>query len=131
VGELGHSTRARLELITIAELTGGFQMKKRRLLIGLVIAVMISAGLYCEVRRGCAMTSIGPAPYASEVASLEHQCVPWYIRSGQWRADVRSLAAVLRYLAESDSIAQTNPVPPKADNVRLDQAEAVETTAKG
>lgn len=48
---------------------------------------------------------------------LEQPGVPWYIRSGQWRADMRSLVAVLRYLAQPESLGQTNPMPAKADNV--------------
>ena len=43
--------------------------------------------------------------------------LPWYIRSGQWQADMRSLAAVLRYLADADDLAQTNPIPPRTDDV--------------
>jgi hypothetical protein len=45
--------------------------------------------------------------------------MPWYIRSGQWRADMRSLAAALRYLTDLEqtaSAAQTNLIPPKASN---------------
>jgi len=36
----------------------------------------------------------------------------WYIRSGQWRADLRSLVAVLEYLREPAGIGQTNGLPP-------------------
>jgi hypothetical protein len=32
----------------------------------------------------------------------------WYVRSGQWRADLRSVAAAIEYLAEPATIAQTN-----------------------
>ena len=42
--------------------------------------------------------------------------VPWYIRSGQWQADMRSLEAILRYLTDSEVIAQTNSMPTKADD---------------
>jgi hypothetical protein len=47
------------------------------------------------------------------------RAMPWYLRSGQWRADMRSLAAVLRYLTDSEDTAsttQTNLMPAKADN---------------
>jgi hypothetical protein len=42
--------------------------------------------------------------------------ISWYIRSGQWQADLRSLAALLRYLEDSGEVAQTNPTPAKAGN---------------
>jgi hypothetical protein len=41
--------------------------------------------------------------------------MPWYLRSGQWRADMRSIGALLRYLTDAEQIAQTNPVPVKAE----------------
>ena len=41
----------------------------------------------------------------------------WYVRSGQWRADMRSLAAAIQYLSESATVAQTNGPAAKADNV--------------
>jgi len=41
----------------------------------------------------------------------------WYFRSGQWRADMRSVVAALRYLAQSETISQTNLTRTKADNV--------------
>ena len=41
----------------------------------------------------------------------------WYVRSGQWRADMRSLAAAIQYLSESVPVAQTNGLVTKADNV--------------
>jgi len=47
------------------------------------------------------------------------RAMPWYIRSGQWRADMRSLAAALRYLTDLEqtaSAAQTNLIPSKASN---------------
>lgn len=45
--------------------------------------------------------------------------MPWYFHSGQWRADMRSLAAALRYLTDCEStaaVAQTNFIASKADN---------------
>jgi hypothetical protein len=42
---------------------------------------------------------------------------PWYIRSGQWHADMRSLIAALRFLAQSDRVEQTNLMTAKADKV--------------
>lgn len=64
-----------------------------------------------------------PVPNQCLVASnnpAATRAMPWYIRSGQWRADMRSLAAALRYLTDSESTAalipQTNFIPGKADN---------------
>ncbi len=41
--------------------------------------------------------------------------VPWYIRSGQWRADIRTLNALLHYLTEPQKVAQTNGMPVNAE----------------
>ena len=41
----------------------------------------------------------------------------WYVRSGQWRADIRSVAAAIQYLSEPGTVAQTNGPAAKADNV--------------
>jgi len=41
----------------------------------------------------------------------------WYVRSGQWRADMRSVAAAIQYLSEPVTVAQTNGPVIKADNV--------------
>ena len=41
-------------------------------------------------------------------AHLLRGTLPWYVHSGQWRADVQTLAAVLRYLTDADKVAQTN-----------------------
>jgi hypothetical protein len=54
------------------------------------------------------MASNGPV-------SLDRLSMPWYIRSGQWQGDLRSLGALLKYLTDSDETAQTNVIPVKAD----------------
>jgi len=41
----------------------------------------------------------------------------WYVRSGQWRADMRSVAAAIQYLSEPVTVAQTNGPVVKADKV--------------
>jgi hypothetical protein len=78
-------------------------------------AAILATSLICYVGPGTVPKDIPKTLPAKDLASLEHECVPWYIRSGQWRADVRSLAAVLRYLAESDVSGRTNPLPTRAD----------------
>lgn len=60
-----------------------------------------------------------PVLVASNNPAGPTRALPWYIRSGQWRADMRSLAAALRYLTDSESAAAaapTNFIPGKADN---------------
>jgi hypothetical protein len=47
-------------------------------------------------------------------AATSHIRMAWYVRSGQWQADLRSLVALLRYLEDSAEVAQTNPTPAKA-----------------
>jgi hypothetical protein len=42
--------------------------------------------------------------------------VPWYFRSRQWQADMRSLAAGMRYLTDTEQIAKTNQIPAKAND---------------
>ena len=72
-----------------------------------IVMVLLSGERICEPHGGftgagmvsdCGpMTSSGPKrPGAS-----------WYFRSGQWRADLRSLVAVLQYLREPVGLAQT------------------------
>jgi len=63
-------------------------------------------------RTAPVVASAQPSPNAFEQAGM-----PWYFRSGQWRADIRSLVAALRYLTQSETIAQTNLTLTKADNV--------------
>ena len=42
------------------------------------------------------------------VFSARHATLPWYMRSGQWQADIRSLTAAWRYITDADLVAQTN-----------------------
>jgi hypothetical protein len=84
---------------------------------GLLIFAILFLGPFRKAHTGLDGTSIPTAAPSSGAALLEGPGVPWYIRSGQWRADVRSLVAALRYLTESDSVAQTNLVPAKAEKV--------------
>lgn len=82
----------------------------------LAIALLLNGGL----REAPNQPNLGSvrAPAAASVATLvEQQGVPWYFHSGQWRADVRSLIAALRYLTQSDSMVQTNPMPTRAHRV--------------
>jgi hypothetical protein len=37
--------------------------------------------------------------------------LPRYLRSGQWRADLRSLDALVHYLSEPNLIMETNQIP--------------------
>lgn len=48
---------------------------------------------------------------------LKRVTVPWYLRSGQWQADIRSLAAVWRYLTDADLAGQTNGSPATSRDV--------------
>ena len=72
--------------------------------------------LFSGLLNDCAGPEFASPPFMASNSTVPGTGVPWYFRSGQWRADMRSLAEVLRYLAESQKIAQTNPVPAKADN---------------
>jgi hypothetical protein len=48
--------------------------------------------------------------------SVTRMRVRWYFGNRQWQADMRSLAAVVRYLTDSEQMAQTNPIPRKAND---------------
>jgi hypothetical protein len=48
------------------------------------------------------------------VYSARRATLPWYMRSGQWQADIRSLAAAWRYITDADLVAQTNGTPLRA-----------------
>jgi len=47
----------------------------------------------------------------------KHFNFAWYMKSGQWRADMRSLAAAIEYLAEPATVAQTNGPATKTGKV--------------
>jgi hypothetical protein len=80
-----------------------------------VLAAILLFGPLPDDRSGPA--SVTPLLVASNSpVRITRTSVPWYIRSGQWQADMRSLSAVLRYLTDSEKTAQTNPIPAKADN---------------
>lgn len=64
---------------------------------------------------------VRPAVLAGASAQAQGARLPWYLRSGQWRADVRSLAALLQYLSEPQSFAQTNVTPAKAEAEAIDR----------
>ena len=84
---------------------------------GLLVLAILFLGPLPQANNELKSTTAPTAPPLSSSLSIEHAGVPWYFRSGQWRADVRSLVAVLRYLTQSDSPAQTNLTPAKVDNV--------------
>ena len=73
------------------------------LLIGLVMLGLI------EPSESKVSSTALPLNSASS-GHLPRGTLPWYVYSGQWRADVQTLAAVLRYLTDADRVAQTNGV---------------------
>jgi hypothetical protein len=82
-------------------------------------ALMLSIATFREVRLA---TEPSTEPIGGAQESIHpggHADLQWYIRSGQWRADIRSLSAAIQYLSEQPvKVAQTNGlVPIKADNV--------------
>ena len=63
----------------------------------------------------------GEAVRVANAAETQRQHKPhdlaWYVNSGQWRADMRSVAAAIQYLSEPVTVAQTNGPVVKADKV--------------
>lgn len=53
----------------------------------------------------------------NKLCYLKRVTVPWYLRSGQWQADIRSLAAVWRFLTDADLAGQTNGSPATSSDV--------------
>lgn len=82
---------------------------------GLVLAAIILFGPAIDDRTGPALIN-PPLVASNSPAPSTHTGVPWYIRSGQWQADMRSLSAVLKFLTDPEKIVQTNPIPARADN---------------
>src|SRR5262245_28827484 len=81
-------------------------------------ALMLSIGTFREVRIA---TEPATGPIGGVQASIRparQADLEWYIRSGQWRADIRSLAAAIQYLAEQPvKVTQTNGRAIRADHV--------------
>lgn len=84
---------------------------------GFLVGAILFAGRLPEGRSGLTVMRV-PLIVSNCPVSLERQAGPWYFRSGQWRADMRSLAALLRFLADSEKIevVETNVIPAKTDN---------------
>jgi len=85
-------------------------------------AVIGYAILILLLKGGLGSTSRPIVPVASPIlvasnafGQAKTSGVTWYIQSGQWRADLRSLTAVLHYLAEPQIMAQTNSLPANAE----------------
>ena len=83
----------------------------------LLVAAMLFLAPIREATIGPRRTAPIVASASANSNAFEQPGMPWYFRSGQWRADIRSLVAALLYLAQSDAMAQTNLIPTKADNV--------------
>ena len=80
-------------------------------------ALMLSIGTFREVRMATEV-STGPVGGSQAIRPVRHSDLEWYIRSGQWRADIRSLAAAIQYLSEQPvKVAQTNGPAIRAGNV--------------
>ena len=48
--------------------------------------------------------------------ALKRLTIPWYFRNNQWSADMRTLAGMLHYLADSPALAQTNASTGKSND---------------
>jgi hypothetical protein len=81
--------------------------------VALVLSGVFFFGPRHKDRAVAAMTN-EPLVASNSLASIKRVSVPWYFRSGQLEADMRSIAALLRYLTDTEKIAQTNPIPTKA-----------------
>ena len=92
---------------------------KRQLLwagAGVLFLATLLLGTSWSVINSCPATVSNQFLVASNDFAGTHHGMPWYIRSGQWRADIRSLGALLQYLTDSEEVAQTNAAPVRADN---------------
>jgi hypothetical protein len=106
----------------------GMIMGKRRssrtkqvgvIVAGSCVAIALIAGL---VSWKDPWSNSQPTPEASLVASntplsVTHVTVPWYFKKDQWRADMRTLEGILRYLSDAGELAQTNSAQGLAGDV--------------
>jgi hypothetical protein len=86
---------------------------------GSCVAIALIAGL---VSWKDPWSNSQPTPEASLVASntplsVTHVTVPWYFKKDQWRADMRTLEGILRYLSDAGELAQTNSAQGLAGDV--------------
>ena len=73
---------------------------------GLMSGLLIRTGLFYQPGQP-SVTRIVMVD-SNSFYSVKRAALPWYLRSGQWQADMRSLAAIWRYLTDADLAAQTN-----------------------
>ncbi len=71
-------------------------------------AVLLLAGWYLRFQQSSDLDGSPALLVASTNFSPGQRGMPWYIHSGQWRADIRSLGALLRYLSEREGTVSTN-----------------------
>ena len=83
----------------------------------LLCALMLGVGTLRELRLQADLSQGRLALLRPDLQQDKHANLAWYIRSGQWRADIRSLAAAIQYLSEPVTVAQTNGPATKADSV--------------
>jgi hypothetical protein len=84
------------------------------LLVGIVL---LSRGNLREVRLGRDSVSGSVSGPLQNPGPSKRSQLGWYVRSGQWRADMRSVAAAIQYLSDSAAVPQTNGPVSKADQV--------------
>ena len=86
-----------------------------------VLGAVLSLGLFVQdptlgVRGDRAATQAALLS-SSCLYSARRATIPWYMRSGQWQADIRSLAEAWRYITDADLVSQTNGMPSRAGDV--------------
>jgi len=80
----------------------------------------LATGFLCLLLTGVALFRALPAPGRSRDAStlasaryLADHSFGYYIQSGQWRADIKTLASMVHYLVTPETVTTTNrPVLP-------------------
>src|SRR5512143_445076 len=63
----------------------------------LLILLFSMPGLIVLNRKGDVLPKSEPPSAAAKVLSGRNQLAPWYLRTGQWRADARTLVAAARW----------------------------------
>jgi hypothetical protein len=74
---------------------------------------MLGAAFFCLILVGVALFRALPAPdrqfeLSPPVSRATDHSLNHYLQSGQWRADVRTLASLFHYLVTPDAVAATN-----------------------
>ncbi len=84
------------------------------LVVALTSLLLLGLAMPGSERRPCPTPTGNPTFKLGTALPGSRHGPEWYFRSGQWRADAKTLVALVRFLLEPDRCLQTNVVPVQA-----------------